>query len=149
MKKVLKNIILTIILILSILLLTGCSKEENVKTSSKVTLKQLSIENFKNELQKSGVTITNETNKLATMIGAEEGYGYEINGQIIEIYKFDEKSDNELTKSNIKSAKEKGIVTMPDFNNITISVKYNKGLILASYEQHPDKEKILKVFNSL
>ena len=149
MKKVLKNIILTIILILSILLLTGCSKEENVETSSKVSLKQLSIEDFKNAIKKSGITITNETNKLATMIGAEEGYGYEINGQSIEIYKFDEKSDNELTKNNIKSAKEKGIVVMPDFNNMTISVKYNKGLILANYEQHPDKEKILEAFSSL
>lgn len=148
-KKILKNIILIIIFILGIFILTGCSNDESMKTSSQVSMKQVSIEDFKNSLQKSGLAITKESNKLATMIGAEEGYGYEINGEDIEIYRFNEKSNEELAKNNIKSAKEKGFVTMPDFNNMTFNVKYNKGLILGNYENHPDREKILKIFYQL
>ena len=38
---------------------------------------------------------------------------------------------------------------MPLMNNLEINVKYNKGLVLINYEEHPDSEKILEAFNSL
>ncbi len=111
--------------------------------------KKLEIIDFKEALEHKGLVISNTTNKIGELIGATEGYSYSINGVDIEVYKFDENSSEELTKNNIKSAKEKGTITMPDFNNITFNALYNKGLVLLSYEQHPDKDKIIEIFNSL
>ena len=38
---------------------------------------------------------------------------------------------------------------MPAFNNIEYKAVYNKGLVLINYEEHPNKDKILEIFNSL
>ena len=155
MKKEEGNVLsIVLVIVIIVLIVAGgiflvMNTQKNEETSSKTNSKQVSIEDFKMALQNKNIIITEETKKSATMIGAEEGYGYEINGQSIEIYKFDEKSNIELTKNNIKSAKENGIVTMPDFNNMTFNVKYNKGLVLLNYEQHSNKEEILEVFNNL
>lgn len=147
-----------VIFILIVILVVGGvyffmnNKNETEETASNLldkTTKELSIDVFKNELQKNELTISEETQKSAALIGAEEGYGYIINGNPIEIYKFDEKSTDDLTKSNIKSAKNDEKVTMPTFNNMTLKAKYNQGLCLINYENHPDKDKILEIFNNL
>ncbi len=141
-----------IALIIAVLLGGGiyfAIKGKSQDVSAKETSKVITIEDFKRALNENGLTVTNENSKIASLIGATEGYGYTIGNDIIEVYKFDEKSDTDLTKNNIKSAKEKGIITMPEFNNASFNVKYNKGLVLSNYEQHPNKEKILEVFNSL
>lgn len=122
------------------------NKDSDTKNKSN----KLSIEDFKSELIKNNFEITDEMTKLGSMIGANEvGYGYEINGSYIEIYEYDEESTEELTKQNIKSAKEKNVVTMPAFNNIELPAIYNKGLVLISYKDHPDKDKIVEIFNNL
>lgn len=111
---------------------------------------KLSVEDFKSELIKNNFEITDEITKLGTLIGAKEvGYGYEINGAYIEIYEYDEKNSEELTKQNIKSAKENNVVKMPAFNNVELPAIYHKGLLLISYEDHPNKDKILEIFNNL
>ena len=38
---------------------------------------------------------------------------------------------------------------MTSFNNYELKVVYNKGLILVNVEDHPDKDKILEIFNNL
>lgn len=116
---------------------------------SNVSSLTITIEDFKNKLVEEGLKIDKETPKAANLIGAKEGYGYEINGTAIEIYLFDEKSTDSATISNIKSAKENGTVIMPSFNNMKLNIKYNKGLGLVKYENHPDKNKILEIFNNL
>lgn len=110
--------------------------------------KEITIEDFKTKLEESGLTISDTIQKSAELIGAEEGIGYEIDGTVIEVYKFNENSTDDLTKTNIESAKKDGKINMATFN-MTLNVKYNKGLCLIGYENHPDKEKILEVFNSL
>lgn len=119
------------------------SSNETKKTEEKT------IESFKSKLQENGVSITNEIEKSAMMIGAEEGIGYEINKSVIEIYKFNEESNEEIAKNNIKSAKSKGIINMLSFNNMELKVKYNKGLCLVKFEKHPDKDKIVDIFTNL
>lgn len=112
--------------------------------------KEVSIESFKKKLIDNGLEITEETTKAGSMIGAKEkGYGYEINGKFIEIYQYDLNSIEELTKNNIKLAQTEGKITMPAFNNIEYKAVYNKGLVLINYEEHPNKDKILEIFNSL
>lgn len=149
MKKT-KNILLIILLGVLMIVLAGCGKSElteNVEQNNSEN--KLTIETFRNALKENNLEITNETSKAAGMIGASKGYGLEINGESIEIYEFDENSTDELTVKNIKSAKEEGDVTMPSFNNYTMKAKYNKGLVLTNYEEHPDRDKIISIFNEL
>lgn len=88
-------------------------------------------------------------NTECNLIGASEGSSYMISDSLIQVYKFDFNKSDELTVSNLKKAKESGKVLMPSFNNYELKVVYNKGLILVNVEDHPDKDKILEVFNNL
>lgn len=156
-----KYIIIVIILaicisIIGLIVFKGINKNnEDSKNTQKVNSKieekqEVSIENLKKKIAENGLEITDETTKIGTLIGANEvGYGYEINGDYIEVYEYDENSSEELTKQNIKSAKEKNIITMPAFNNAELTAMYNKGLMLVGYEEHPNKEKIIEIFNNL
>lgn len=157
----LKYIILVIIIIavlaIGIYFIVNNKGEESTMTSTEAQqstigqteeVKETNIEEFKTKLEESGLTISDTIQKSAELIGAEEGIGYEIDGEVIEVYKFNENSTDDLTKTNIESAKKDGKINMTTFN-MTLNVKYNKGLCLVRYENHPDKEKILEVFNNL
>lgn len=121
----------------------------NNNNQSQSLISENKFEAFKEKLQNSGYEITGEVKKAAELVGAQEGYSYEINGSNIEIYKFNLNSSEELTKSNLKSAKNEGKIYMPSFNNYSIEVKINNNLVLTSYSNHPDKDKIIKLFNEL
>ena len=146
-------ILITLLIVGGIYFLIRNKNTNTETTSTKTTVaqtkKENTIEKFKEELVNNGIKINEETQKSASLIGAKEGYAFEINGQAIEVYEFDEKSTEELTKDNIKSAKNSGTISMPTFNNMTLNVKYNNGLCLVNYENHSDKEKIIEIFNNL
>ena len=154
-----KSRIVTIILIAIIILASIASiyfyNKEHKVNESKEEVKELlnekvTIEDFKKKLEESGITISMETeNKESKEIGASRGYTYMISEKVIQVYEYDLNNTDELTVTNIKMAQEKGKVVMPLMNNLEINVKYNKGLVLINYEEHPDSEKILEAFNSL
>lgn len=154
-----KKAIITTILIL-IIIGASCgsiyfyNREHNV-IENKEEVKSLipekaTIEDFKEKLEKNGVIIEAEAeNKESKEIGASRGYTYMISDKIIQVYEYDFNNTDELTVSNIKLAKEEGKVIMPLMNNLEINVKYNKGLVLINYQEHPEKEKIIEAFDSL
>ncbi len=154
-----KSRIVTIILIAIIILASIASiyfyNKEHKVNENKEEVKELlnekvTIEDFKKKLEESGITISMETeNKESKEIGASRGYTYMISEKVIQVYEYDLNNTDELTVTNIKMAQEKGKVVMPLMNNLEINVKYNKGLVLINYEEHPDSEKILEAFNSL
>lgn len=154
-----KSRIVTIILIAIIILASIASiyfyNKEHRVNETKEEVKELlnekvTIEDFKKKLEESGITISMETeNKESKEIGASRGYTYMISEKVIQVYEYDLNNTDELTVKNIKMAQEKGKVVMPLMNNLEINVKYNKGLVLINYEEHPDSEKILEAFNSL
>lgn len=151
-----KLIILSIILIgvilitsISFIIISNSKTNETASKTNESKVKEITISNFKDKLEENGFVITDVSQKSANLIGAEEGFGYEINGEFIEIYKFNEESTEDLSKNNIKSAKSDEKISMPTFNNMKFNVKYNKGLVLMNYEKHPNKDKILEIFNNL
>lgn len=149
LKYILIFIIIIAILAIGIYFIINRGNDTEMTSIKTTSSKEKTIEDFRKKLEENGLVITNTIQKSSTMIGAVEGIGYEINSSVIEIYKFDENSTEELSRNNIKSAKSTGIVSMPSFNNITLNVKYNNGLCLVNYENHPDKEKIIEIFNKL
>ena len=113
-------------------------------------LYQLTKDASLKEMQEAGLDITAEAeNTECELIGASEGESYMISDSLIQVYKFDSTKSDELTVSNLKKAKEEGKVVMPSFNNYELKVVYHKGLILVNVEDHPDKDKIIEVFNNL
>ena len=154
-----KSRIVTIILIAIIILASIASiyfyNKEHKVNETKEEVKELlnekvTIEDFKKKLEESGITISMETeNKESKEIGASRGYTYMISEKVIQVYEYDLNNTDELTVTNIKMAQEKGKVVMPLMNNLEINVKYNKGLVLLNYQEHPEKEKILEAFESL
>lgn len=155
MKKTLKFITLLVMMVLLVVTLTGCTSDNtgsSVETNGATTkhkVSNVSIEDFIKKLEEADLKINDKINKSSELIGAKEGYGLEINGEYIEIYLYNTNSQEELTKSNIKSAKENGTITFPSLDNYKIKAVYNKGLVLAGYEEHINKDKILEIFNNL
>lgn len=154
-----KNTVIVIVLVLIIMIAAFSSiflynKEHRVK-ENKEEAKELvketaSIDTFKERLQDNGIEIKSETeNKECNLIGASEGVSYMIDDQLIQVYRFDFEKSDELTVSNLKKAQEEQKVLMPTFNNYEFKVKYNKGLVLINYEEHPQEEKIVEIFESL
>lgn len=155
MKKYSKSIV--IILVVVIIISAGMGiflyNKEQIKNEEKVQEQKTeidTIEEFKNKLKDTGVMVDLETeNTECDLIGASKGVSYMISDSLIQIYKFDENSTNELTVSNLKLAKEEGKVIMPSVNDTEINVIYNKGLILVNVEDNPEKDKIIEAFKSL
>lgn len=79
-------------------------------SSSKVA----SFEDFKQLIANSGITISEEMEMGASLVGAAEGYAYMTDKGKIEIYKFDISSDAFL------KVKEKGVITLDGFGDIKV-----------------------------
>ena len=110
-------------------LIFGC-KSSNV---------QLEITDYLNVLENDGMSIGEKNPKLFHMIQAVDGYGVEINGDTIEIYKF----DTTITSGRdaIEKWKHDGIMGRP--------VVVRKNLMLFVDKKHEDWNFILENFNSL
>lgn len=155
MKKNIKLISILAIVILLAVALTGCTAdnvEQQIETNNSINKQEennIGIEYFIKKLEEAGLKIDNKTKKYSQLIGADEGYGLEINGGYIEIYLFNVNSQDELTKSNIKSVKENGVCLVPSLDNLKVRAIYNKGLVLAGYEEHINRDKIVEIFKNL
>ncbi len=90
----------------------------------------------------NGFTVGEKTEKMAAIIGAKAGFGIQVNGKNIEIYEYDSKSKDELTVNNLETARD-GYIDMSGF---TLKCALNGNLILAGYDEHPDKDKIVETF---
>ena len=153
-KTTITIILIGIIIIASVSSIFFYNKEHKVMETRKevkeLLQEKVSISDLKQKLEDAGIQIEAETeNKESKAIGASKGVTYMISGKVIQVYEFDLDNTEELSASNLKLAREEGKVVMPSMDNLEINVKYNKGLILINYQEHPEKEKILEVFESL
>lgn len=132
MKK--KSLVLMMFLFLAVGLI-ACGNAD-----SKVPKKEaLTFENFEKALKKEKYDLGEREEKMAEFIGAKEGFAIPVNNKNIEIYQF-EKNDKklkEITKN--KEFEIEGIAKIP--------VEVNGNFILIASE-HPDKDKIIEIFNN-
>ena len=155
MKRSIKFISVIAIIILLAITLTGCNAnnvEQQIETNDFITKQEennISIDYFIKKLEEANLKVDNKTKKYYQLIGANEGYGLEINNEFIEIYLFNVNSQDELTKSNIKSIKENGICVIPSMDNLKAKAIFNKGLVLINYENHINRDKIVEIFKNL
>lgn len=164
MKKVL-SLIITAVLLISISGCSGKGTDTPVKTDPTPTVtqtpqntttpvpqtKEFTIDNLITALKDGGFQVA-KVGLLADMVGAKEGYLYSVNGINIEINIYDLNSKNPLTVENLKSAQESGKIKMnlqPGAGDPYEVAARNGNLIIAAFDKHPEKDKILSVFNGL
>ncbi|GAH29557.1 unnamed protein product [marine sediment metagenome] len=120
--------------------LSGCGKETEMEKKSGLAIV---IEKFEEKFD-----VGDRKMKAFGMIGAEDGFGLIVEGEEIELYKFDPDSDDEKTRENIKSAKTTGTMKMEGFS---FPVIYNESIdvALTRYDEHPKRDEIVEVFKSI
>lgn len=126
---------------------TTSSTAESLASSASSTVEQQptdasKLDSLVEYFKSNGITIGAKSEKLAAMIGAKDGFAIEMNGEKIELYEYDLGSKEELTVTSLKTAKDGYI----DMSGIKINVILNNDLLLAGYDEHPDKDKITQLF---
>lgn len=83
--------------------------------------------------------------KAYEMLGAVDGFGIVIDGSPVELYLFDPKTANDETKKNLEDARRIGKMSM---SGISFPVVINGNVVLAGYEEHPKKDRIIEAFKA-
>ncbi len=152
MNKMKKHIVLILVLVIILVSILGIllyNREHDI-TNTTTSEHVLEIEDFKKKLEENEISIDEEVQITeASSIGAVDGAKFTIQGESIQVYRYDLNSSDELATLNIKNASENGRIILPQLDDLELTVIYNKGLILANFENHPDKEKIIDIFKSL
>ncbi len=116
------------------------SKEEHVSDTTNKDVLYSVVEYFKTK----GITIGDKSDKIFALIGAKGGYSIQLNGEEVELYEYDPDSKAELTIASLKTAKDGYI----DMVGTKINVTLNGNIVLANYDNHPDKDKIVELFKN-
>ncbi|MBN1050305.1 hypothetical protein [Clostridium botulinum] len=147
MKKKIIATLLTVILAIS---LVGCSNSKSTSANAQETVKKEEtkstnpLDNLKKSFADAGLNVGDNKELAFSMLGATNGYKFDINGTPIEIYYYDSKNLTKDQKKFYDQAKN-GSVDMTGFN---IPVKFKNNIMLARLDDHPNKDKILEVFNN-
>ena len=102
----------------------------------------ITLTDFENALESNGITYSDKTPYKPLqipMMKAVDGASYIIDGYGIKVCQFDLR--------NVQSRLGHSRMANLDFDGVNYLA--NKNLILVPYEEHPEWDKILKVFNSL
>jgi peptide subunit release factor RF-3 len=92
-----------------------------------------------NHFESNGFTVGEKTLKAFEMVGAVDGFGIELDGENVEFYLYE--SDSE----DLEEMKTTGQYNMDGF---VINAQVNGNVALMGYEEHPEADKIVEVFNS-
>ncbi|HBI6899010.1 TPA: hypothetical protein K8N32_002759 [Clostridium perfringens] len=146
MKKIL-SIIITGILIASVFV--GCGnekKEQSTNNTNKVeeNKNENPIEGFKTALEKAGLTVGKNETLAYEMVGATSGQKFKVNGELLEVYYYDESKLNDEGKKYLEEAKKGNM----DVSGFSVPVVCKGDLVLARLDDHKDKDKIIEVLNS-
>lgn len=148
--------ILTILTLGLALFLVGCSsnKPEEIKPvvsapveaeaeeETKVEeVKKDPLDALKEEFKNKGFEVGENEIIAFEMMGATNGNKYKINGELIEVYTYDESKLTTEGKKQFEQAKN-GSISMSGFN---IEVSYINGFVLTRLSEHKDKDKIIEV----
>lgn len=147
MYKRIASILLSAMLVFT---LVGCdsnnkSSKEDQGTKQTATEKQSKLDKFKQELKSKGHDVGENEVIAYEMLGANNGYKFKVDGELIEIYEYDKDKLSEEGKKYVEQAKN-GSVSMQGMN---FPVKYNDYLMLARIDEHSKANEIIEVFNSL
>ena len=112
------------------------------KTTTEETTELSKFEQFEKGLKDNGLQFE-ITEKMASMVGAKEGYGYLFTDETsVELYLFDTSSDA------YKEAKKSNKLNLVDFG-ITMDVVFNKDICIYFNGESTNKTQIQNIFNGI
>lgn len=147
MNKKIISALLTALLAFS---LVSCSTSKTAATNSQTDVKKEEtkstnpLDDLKKAFVDAGLKVGDNKELAFAMLGASNGYKFDINGKPIEIYYYDSKKLTKDQKKFYDQAKN-GSVDMSGFN---LPVKFKNDIMLVRFDEHPNKDKILEVFNN-
>ena len=100
------------------------------------------IKDLVNYLKNSGLVVSSEEDFWYMLAGANDGKRLTIEGDTIEIYKYD--TDVPKQKEILDDIKKKGKIIAMD---MSMPVVVNGTFVLYVTEEHPAKQKIIEIFN--
>ncbi|MBR6179421.1 MAG: hypothetical protein IKQ70_16270 [Bacteroidales bacterium] len=132
---------LILLLFLGSLIFTSCNSTTTNGNDSSTNQKEIIdlVKRFNDEGLKADTVET----MLYQFIGACSGYRVDVNGEPIEIYKYDLSDKGQKTIAD--EIENSGIVTVGSFKNPAL---YSNGFVIISYESHPDRDKIKEILNN-
>lgn len=146
-----KKLIASVLALFTIISLVGCGNSQTTANAdAKEPTKQESNKNvnpldgLKQEFVKAGFTVGDNKELAYSMLGATNGYKFDLNGSPIEIYYYDSKNLKEDDKKFYEQAKKGKI----DMSGINVPVVFKNDLMIVRADEHKDKDKILEVFNN-
>lgn len=149
----LKKIILLMVIVLT-LISVGCNEKdiakESIETQKEQGVREIlvketerSLQGLKDLFKEEGFEVGENEVLAFQMLNAGGGIKFKLGSELIEIYEYDLGNLSDEAKITVDQA-EKGSVDMSGFN---IPVVYKEGFMIARYEDHSQKEKILEIFN--
>lgn len=120
------------------------SKETSNQETTKEVAKANPLDNLKKAFADAGFKVGDNKELAFAMLGATNGYKFDLNSSPIEIYYFDSKNLKEDQKKFYEQARNGNI----DMGGINVPVKFKNDLMIVRADEHPDKDKILEVFNN-
>lgn len=124
-------LIKSIPILIAVFLLIACGSKEPPKP--------LTIKNLSDAMKSAGMTVEDCRKKMFQMVMAVDGCGLTVDGNGFEVYQFD--LSIESGKKAIEIWKKDGLMGQP--------VLVHNNLMAIISQDHPSREKILKVFNGL
>lgn len=103
------------------------------------------LDKFRKEIEKAGNQVSASKEANYSVIGAQNGYIFSVNGEYVEIYEYNEKNLNDAGKKAIEEAKA-GTITIDGKSQKAL---YKDGLLLTNIEGHSNEDGIIEVFNKL
>ena len=153
-----KKALLLLVILCSIFIIAGCSSTDNEPQSNSAP-EEKTQETVQNEVSKKtigladvvqyfkdqGLSVGDVSTKAYDMMGAVDGFGLDVGGNQVELYMFDPEKANEETLKNLDDAEKIGKFSAMGFS---FPVVKNGNILLAGYEEHPEKDKIIEMFKS-
>lgn len=140
MKKIL-IFALTVALILGLI---GCTestvtKEENQENKGNI------LDQIKDKFKKAGFEIGDNEMIAFDIVHANNGYKFEVDGELIEIYEYDLDNLSEEAKDMVNQAKEGSV----EIFGINSSCVWNeKGILMFRADEHSQQDKIIEIFKN-
>lgn len=123
----------------------GKSEEVNQEDEQyKILNEKRTLKGLKDNFTKNGLNVGDNQLLVYTMPYAYDGLLFEVNGQSIEIYKYNLEKPYPGAETFIEQAKA-GLVYI---NDEKVKVDYNDGIVIMNHLNHKDKNKIMQIFNN-
>lgn len=94
---------------------------------------------MESHLEGEGFEVGSHTEKAHEMIGAENGYGIEVNGEEIELYLYDTEAPE------LEEIETNGQI---DMDGTAVNAEANGEIVLAGHDTHSEQEEIVEAFHS-